>query len=149
MSQFKIKLSSLYSPLKINLQGVHRSNTGSDRNNDRSSLWHLGTDLKLFPANTAALPPVFFKNHFKEKISPPAAAAGFCGISREPALLPQNPAAAAGDELKGQNDILNRKLHFPPPPPGFAGFRGNPPYYRKTRRRRREVNYKDRMKIEC
>ena len=106
----------------------------------------------------------------KIKIAHPAAAAGFCGISREPALLPQNPAAAAGGELKGQNDIglglglglgfglglgyfskiiLNRKLHLPPPPPSFAGFRGNPPYYRKTRRRRREVNYKDRMKIEC
>ena len=42
--------------------------------------FHSGTGLKLFPANTAALPPVFFKNHFKEKISPPAAAAGFCGI---------------------------------------------------------------------
>ena len=59
-------------------------------------IWHSGTGLKLFPANTAALPPVFFKNHFKEKISPPAAAAGFCGFIAGTRLITAKPGGGGG-----------------------------------------------------
>ena len=65
----------------------------SKRDNNNS---HSGTGLKLFPANTAALPPVFFKNHFKEKISPPAAAAGFCGFIAGTRLITAKPGGGSG-----------------------------------------------------